>query len=262
MQMIESSALQRSAQFSTMSADDPRVLALDWILHDDELQLEANHPGLIQWYTLALLAFQFDHLTWHYDVANLTSDGTLDWLSSKHECEWYGISCRDTKVTEIDLCKYQFQISVQKVSLLKFTLILVYIGSIAFNNLVGSIAPDLCNLDSLESLILSDKTKLQHLDLAFNGLSGIVSEVSQSLVHLDLSWQSNNQDNCTTSDGRVVEPLHQMGDPENDISYGLEGKFLEQIGRLENLQYINLDHNSFDGTISQSIENLKQLGKS
>jgi hypothetical protein len=90
----------------------------------------------------------------------------------------------------------------------------------------------------------------------------IVFEVSQSLVHLDLSWQSNNHDNCTTSDGRVIEPLYQMGDPDNDINYGLEGKFLEQIGRLENLQYINLDHNSFDGTISQSIENLKQLGKS
>jgi hypothetical protein len=116
MQMIESSALQRSAQFSTMSADDPRVLALDWILHDDELQLEANHPGLIQRYTLALLAFQFDHLTWHYDVANLTSDGTLDWLSSTHECEWYGISCHDTKVTEIDLCKCQFEMHAQKVS--------------------------------------------------------------------------------------------------------------------------------------------------
>jgi hypothetical protein len=152
---------------------------------------------------------------------------------------------------------------------------MVYIDSIAFNNLVGSIAPELGNLDSLESLILSDNciygemarelsmlTKLQHLDLAFNGLSGIVFEVSQSLVHLDLSWQSNNPDNCTTSDGRVVEPLYQMGDPDNEYNYGLEGKFLEQINRLENLRYINLDHNSFDGTISQSIENLKQLGTS
>jgi hypothetical protein len=53
-----------------------------------------------------------------------------------------------------------------------------------------------------------------------------------------------------------------MGDPDDDYNYGLEGKFLEQVGRLENLQYINLDQNSFDGTISPGIGNLKQLGKS
>jgi hypothetical protein len=56
-QTIESNALQRNAKFNTMSADDPRILALDWILHDDEMQLEANDPSLIQRYRLALLAF-------------------------------------------------------------------------------------------------------------------------------------------------------------------------------------------------------------
>jgi hypothetical protein len=53
-----------------------------------------------------------------------------------------------------------------------------------------------------------------------------------------------------------------MGDPDDDYNYGLEGKFLEQVGRLEKLQYINLDQNSFDGTISRGVENLQQLGKS
>ena len=37
----------------------------------------------------------------------MTSDGTLDWLSSADECEWFGISCNGGKVTELDWCKCQ-----------------------------------------------------------------------------------------------------------------------------------------------------------
>jgi hypothetical protein len=272
-QTIESNALQRNAKFNTMSADDPRILALDWILYDDEMQLEANDPGLIQRYTLALLLFQFELLVRHYDSF---MDATLDSLSSTHECEWFDITCNEGRVTELDLCKYQAS-DVHLVNHFhgnSHSLCHCFVST-AYYDLVGSIAPELGNLDSLESLILNDNciygtippelselTNLQYLDLAFNGLSGTVFELSSSLEHLDLSWQSNNYINCTASDGRVYEPLYQMGDPDDDYNYGLEGKFLEQVGRLENLQYINLDQNSFDGTISPGIGNLKQLGKS
>jgi hypothetical protein len=105
--VIEKSVLQRNAKFSTMSDDDPRILALDWILHADELKIDANDPSLKQRYTLALIAFQFDYLAWFNDAMNVTSDGTLDWLSSTNECEWYGLSCRDGQVTEINLCKWR-----------------------------------------------------------------------------------------------------------------------------------------------------------
>jgi hypothetical protein len=110
--------------------------------------------------------------------------------------------------------------------------------------------------------LLSD---LKHLDISLNGLSGFVADEFynlSSLKYLDLSWQSNNYYvNCTTSDGSVVEPLYQLGDPDNDYNIGLRGKFLEEIGRLRNLVHINLDQNSFEGSILPYIEDVEQLGK-
>ena len=106
-------------------------------------------------------------------------------------------------------------------------------------------------------------SNLKHLDLGSNGLSGDVAEIYRLtlLEYLDLSWQSNNFGNCTSSDGRVVEPLYQMGNIDNDFNTGFHGKFLEQIGQLNNLQYLNLDQNSFSGRIAASINNLRQLGE-
>jgi hypothetical protein len=108
-------------------------------------------------------------------------------------------------------------------------------------------------------------SNLKHLDVSLNGFSGIVAGEFynlSNLTYLDLSWQSNNvYVNCTTSNGIVVEPLYQLGDPDNDYNIGLRGKFLEEIGRLRNLVHINLDQNSFEGSISPYIKDVEQLGK-
>jgi hypothetical protein len=108
-------------------------------------------------------------------------------------------------------------------------------------------------------------SNLKHLDVGLNGLSGIVAGEFynlSNLTYLDLSWQSNNvYFNCTTSDGSVMEPLYQLGDPDSDYNIGLQGKFLEEIGRLRNLVHINLEQNSFEGSISPSIKDIEQLGK-
>lgn len=110
---------------------------------------------------------------------------------------------------------------------------------------------------------LSSLTNLQFVHLGSNGLSGFIADsfYDLDLLELDLSWQSNNYINCTSSDGRVVEPLYQMGDPDKDFNQGLEGKFLEQIFRLQSLKHVNLDQNSFSGSVSAGIQNLQQLGR-
>jgi hypothetical protein len=84
---------------------------------------------------------------------------------------------------------------------------------------------------------LSTLTNLQFVHLGSNGFSGSIADsfYDLDLLDLDLLWQSNNYINCTSSDGRVVEPLYQMGDPDKDYNQGLEGKFLEQLFRLQSL---------------------------
>lgn len=143
--------------------------------------------------------------------------------------------------------------------------------------MVGEIPPEIANLEALEKLELSENciygsmpselgllTNLYHLDINSNGLSGMIPEdffrLSQ-LSYLDISWQSNNDDNCTASDGRVVEPLYKMGDEDLGWNYGLESNFLENIGRLKNLVHLNLDQNYFTGSIPDDIKSLQQLGE-
>ena len=109
--------LQRGATFNATSMDreDPRYLALDWILHDDDLQLDSDAINLYQRYVLALLAFALDSTAWfvcgeHRKFGNVTEPYAVEvctvqnaatgekeehkvWLSSTDECEWYGVIC-------------------------------------------------------------------------------------------------------------------------------------------------------------------------
>lgn len=80
---IESHVLQRNATFHFMSRTDPRFLALDWILNNDEMELKVSDSNLYQRYILALLAFRFSSLEW------------TNWLTGTDECEWYGVTCDD-----------------------------------------------------------------------------------------------------------------------------------------------------------------------
>jgi hypothetical protein len=63
-EQIESGILLRNITFNDTTMDDPRYRALQWILHDDQLQLDSNDPTLYQRYVLALVAYSFDSLAW------------------------------------------------------------------------------------------------------------------------------------------------------------------------------------------------------
>jgi hypothetical protein len=114
-EQIEAGVLQRGAVFANMTVDDPRRMALEWILHHDQMQLNSDDVNLYQRYVLALLAFSLDSLAWYYcgnhrmvnanetedfvqeDCDVLAATGELTkhkvWLSSTDECEWYGVKC-------------------------------------------------------------------------------------------------------------------------------------------------------------------------
>jgi hypothetical protein len=67
---------------------------LDWLLHEDEMKLQATSSNLGQRYILALLAFEFGNLF----------RSRVDWLSSGMECSWDWVTCNgELEVTKLDL---------------------------------------------------------------------------------------------------------------------------------------------------------------
>jgi hypothetical protein len=87
---IEMNVLQRNASFDQMDPTDARVKALEWIIENDGLNLDAADQHLHQRYILALLHFEL-------------SFPMQSWL---HECLWKGVSCDDySNVIKLDLNK-------------------------------------------------------------------------------------------------------------------------------------------------------------
>jgi hypothetical protein len=104
-------------------------------------------------------------------------------------------------------------------------------------------------------------TNIQKLNLEDNGINGFVPDElfnMSSLTHLNLAWQYENERNCTTSKGDVLELFITSTGKPNE---GLEGKVLEKIYRLRHLKEILVEDNYFSGTISPEIKNLKHLGE-
>jgi hypothetical protein len=94
---IERNVLRRNTTFSELDKYDSRNKALNWILLEDPMQVNASFSNLHQRYIMAMLRYEFDPIS-ELDLP--------DWLSEKHECEWYGVSCLDGKVTEVELGEF------------------------------------------------------------------------------------------------------------------------------------------------------------
>ena len=125
---IQANVLQRNTTWHQMAKDDPRQLAVDWILHTDKMQLVTLGERLSQRYILALLAFSFDSSTWAHCGNPIARDRQADgehdtdscliaddsgyetehsaWLSKEHECDWYRVMCVDDRVSGLDMSEF------------------------------------------------------------------------------------------------------------------------------------------------------------
>ena len=102
-QFLQANALERNASFDAIGKNDPRRLALDWILYADSVQLDVQDKRLTQRYILALLAFAFDSMAWTVPNATGLEDTHSVWLSSTDECRWYGVNCHAGTVSGLVL---------------------------------------------------------------------------------------------------------------------------------------------------------------
>ncbi|KAL7468046.1 hypothetical protein ACHAXS_008276 [Conticribra weissflogii] len=250
--------------FADLDNEDPRLVALDWILHKDAMQLEVYDENLSQRYILGLLAVAWDAGSWNECGPVLEDEEDVEavdpargeassmctvenndtglvqtykrWLSDEDECDWYGVTCSGGHVRSIELDE---------------------------NNLIGTIVPELGMLPFLQIIDLSSNciygtlpsaigklNYLTNMDLKDNALSGFIPDELfnlTSLEKLDLSYNTNYGGNCTRVDGSV-----------QDISSdGLEGKILDSnIGRLTHLQDVDLTNNYFSGSICEFSDSL------
>ena len=103
--------------------------ALDWLLHDDPMQLPPDAKNLMQRYVLAVFYFQttvrgpwrscnppvigsnethecgFHLLKWSWPELVFDTVPSNRWLGKTHECEWAGITCVDDSIQYLILGK-------------------------------------------------------------------------------------------------------------------------------------------------------------
>jgi hypothetical protein len=69
----------------------PQGMAVRWILNEDPLQIDpCTYPTVEQRYALATFYFSTSGDNWIVNTG---------WLSVAGECDWFGITCVDGKVT-------------------------------------------------------------------------------------------------------------------------------------------------------------------
>jgi len=241
MEKLEVEVLHRGATFNEMASDDPRQLALNWILDEDGMGLDFNARNFIQRYTLALLAYSLDSQAWGVtgdETVNLrVVESNFSWLSSVDECSWYNVTCTSGVVTGLWLDEYSLIGTIPpEISRL------VQLDFISFrrNCLYGTIPSEMGQLSTLTYLRLQE-----------NALSGTVPDSIFGLSALEilyLQYQYNNDWACTRSSGEVVNIYFSEGDATNGMNLGLIGKILDDnLANLTSLRDIRVGYNQFSG---------------
>ncbi|MFK5971095.1 MAG: leucine-rich repeat domain-containing protein [Candidatus Marithrix sp.] len=161
------------------------------------------------------------------------------WNETNTPCNWYGITCENNGVIEIN--------------------------SLSFNNLIGKI-PNFSALPNLRKLDLSDNKltgtvsnfsalpNLQELDLYRNQLTGIIPNFS-ALPNLQTLNLSFNQLTATIPNFNSLPNLKKLNLSFNELT-----GTIPNFDVLDNLQYLELHNNKLIGIIPNfNLPNLEEL---
>lgn len=227
---------------------NPQQLALDWIVNEDGAKLSADHPALLERYTLAVFFFSSNGNEWK------TSD---NWMSSKGHCSWYGIQCvaRDNDEEESGISKtYDDNDHITAIVMTK-------------NGMEGTIPPEFQSLSNTQTIDMSENTisgslpefhpSLKYLLLKQNALAGSIPESISELKNLHGLDLSKNR-----FKGTLPESFRQLQELRYLLLSGnvLVGKFPD-VSNFSKLSKLHLDDNSLSGSLPTYIESFTRLSK-
>lgn len=272
--------------------------AVDWIIHDDPLQLnltesQYNYFRLRQRYALAALWF-------HTSIDNAWSN-TLGWLSDDHECDWYGITC--SMIDHGDEIGIQSTVIGLNMSSNSMNGIipadLAFLSNLRllrfdFNAIAGSIPDSLGQCTDLERVELEFNSplagtlpdslmnwhNLTYFDISNNEFSGLLPTWLGSWVHMTFFSASSNQFNSTLPSslglwnniqsfdvnlnhlhGSLPESIGTWTEIGNFAVIGnsLTGSIPTTLGNWDSVYQLALEDNNFTGTIPDVIGSLENL---
>ncbi|CAB9510187.1 leucine Rich Repeat [Seminavis robusta] len=236
--------------------------ALDWLVVDDPLQLDADASNLLQRYLLALFYYQTsqngpwlncappikgsqERTMCYFSRSGFPGESeapAMRWLSGTSECQWAGVVCVDGVVEGLEFSK---------------------------NNINGHIPTELAMLSQMKTLVLSHNAlsgpipnstflpaALERIYIDHNGLTGTIPG---SLFHklqklTQLRLRSNRLSGSLPTEVGMYPGTLLL------LSYNqLHGTLPTELFDLGRLEALVLDHNKISGTIPTLIGNLVNM---
>ena len=209
-----------------------------------------------------------------YNATNGTNWNRNDgWLSEKLPCEWYGITCVDGVIVEINLSSNNLDGSIPpEIGNLITLRSLSLDGNM---RLRGDIPPEIGNLTNLEHLILSTHdgggseisgtlpaelgqlTNLITLQIDFCLIRGSIPPEIGNLKNLEKLSLQTNQLSGPVPDG--IYTLDHLDQLSLNGNIWLSGSLPAEIGQLKSLSDLNISHNNFSGTMPEELGELTRL---
>uniref|UniRef100_A0A5B7AE34 non-specific serine/threonine protein kinase n=1 Tax=Davidia involucrata TaxID=16924 RepID=A0A5B7AE34_DAVIN len=210
------------------------------------LPLKASSASINGLYKDSQLLFKFkDSLP--------NSSALQNWLPNNHPCNFTGVKCKNSRVSSIDLSNFHLNLDFVSLSSSLITLSNLETLSLRNTNLTGTVTPV---AKSQCSSVLS------YIDLAENGLSGPISDLSSfaDCSNLNSLNLSKNSFHFTAGDSTGLR-LNLQG---LDLSYNrISGQNVVPwllSGGCGNLQYLSLKGNKVAGGVPVSVcKNLQHL---
>lgn len=235
------------------------MLALDWMIEQDPMQLCPQDKYLIQRYVMAVFYFSTRGDRWtqcsappppvegvvnpaiaeananalcSIQVAGYESSSNA-WLTSESECSWGGLGCNEDK--------FIVRIEMEQ------------------NGVAGTLPYELSRLQNLRNLVLEEGILtgtiptqlgelqlLEQIDLNFNLIGGPIPEELYSLTNLRQMDLNDNELTGTIS--TAIGQLLQMSffQIENNL---ISGTVPLEIGVLNQLEVATMDNNMLSGTM-------------